>query len=340
MPLSQKESPKHGGFDGVLDGTLDATWDPSQKPSQRRGDEHLCTPGRVRIGISGWRYKPWRGVFYPPGLPQKKELGFASGAFDSIEINSTFYSLQSSESFLHWAADTPEDFVFAVKGPRYITHMRRLKDVSTPLANFFASGVLRLGRKLGPILWQFPPNFRFEPGRIEDFLKILPRNTPAASVLARRRDKRIVSKAYFKCSADAPLRYAMEIRHESFVTREFVELLRTYDVALVCADTVDWPRLMDLTADFVYCRLHGSEELYVSGYDGPSLDTWANRVVAWACGREPADAERVTGCDNPQKRPREVFVYFDNDAKVRAPMDAQGLKTRIEDMFARMRMKK
>jgi uncharacterized protein YecE (DUF72 family) len=289
---------------------------------------------RVRIGISGWRYKPWRGVFYPPKLPQKNELAFASSSFDSVEINGTFYSLQRPNSFARWAAETPDGFVFAVKGPRYITHMRRLKDVATPLANFFASGVLQLGPKLGPILWQFPPNFRFDPGRIEDFFRILPRDTHSAVSLARRRDKRIVSHASFKCPVDAPLRHAMEIRHQSFVTPEFIELLRRYNIALVCADTVAWPRLMDITADFVYCRLHGSEELYVSGYDDPSLDSWAARVAAWASGREPADAERVIAADNPRKQPRDVYVYFDNDAKVRAPFDAKNLRARVERLVS------
>ena len=305
-----------------------------QRPSSVRARADLDPPQNVRIGISGWRYKPWRGVFYPPKLPQKKELAFASNAFDSVEINGTFYSLQRPESFARWASETPDGFVFAVKGPRYITHMRRLRDVGAPLANFFASGVLQLGAKLGPILWQFPPNFPFDPGRIEDFFKILPRDTHSASSLARRRDRRIISKASFKCRVDAPLRYAMEIRHQSFVTPEFIELLRRYNVALVCADTVDWPRLMDITADFVYCRLHGSEELYISGYDDQSLDSWAERVAAWACGREPAGAERVIASDNAQKRPREVFVYFDNDVKVRAPVDAKNLKARVEKLLS------
>jgi uncharacterized protein YecE (DUF72 family) len=309
------------------------------RPSPRQGQSSARARAawalqNVRIGISGWRYKPWRGVFYPPKLPQKNELAFASGVFDSVEINGTFYSLQRPESFARWAAETPDGFVFAVKGPRYITHMRRLKDVATPLANFFASGVLQLGPKLGPILWQFPPNFRFDPGRIEDFFRILPRDTYSAVSLARRRDRRIVSRASFKCPVDAPLRHAMEIRHQSFVTPEFIELLRRYNIALVCADTVAWPRLMDITADFIYCRLHGSEELYVSGYDDPSLDSWAARVAAWASGREPAGAERVIAADNPRKQPRDVYVYFDNDAKVRAPFDAKNLRARVERLVS------
>jgi uncharacterized protein YecE (DUF72 family) len=295
----------------------------------------LAKTGDLRIGISGWRYKPWRGVFYPSGLPQKKELAFAAGAFNSIEINGTFYSLQSPESFGRWASETPTNFLFAVKGPRYITHMRRLKDVKIPLANFFASGVLRLGTKLGPILWQLPPNFRYDRRRFEDFFKVLPQDTHSASLLARRHDKRIVSTPSIKATVDKPLRHAIEIRHPSFVVPEFIELLRAHNVALVCADTVNWPRLMDLTADFVYCRLHGSEELYVSGYDDKALDQWASRVVAWVRGREPSDAERAIDADNPRKRIRDVFVYFDNDAKVRAPFDARGLRARANNLLGR-----
>lgn len=276
-------------------------------------------PEKIRIGMSGWRYKPWRGVFYPPKLRQREELAYASSRFDSIQINGTFYALQRPESFARWAEETLQGFVFAVKGPRYITHMRRLKETATSLANFFASGLLRLGRKLGAILWQFPPNFHFKPQRIEEFLKILPRDTASASTLARRRDKRIVPKPCLTAPDLAPLRHAMGIRHQSFAIPLFIELLRAYSVALVCADTVEWPRLMDLTADFVYCRLHGSQELYVSGYDGPTLDSWATRAVAWARGSESDHTERVIDSDHPQKRSRDVFVYFDNDAKVRAP---------------------
>jgi uncharacterized protein YecE (DUF72 family) len=293
----------------------------------------VARSGTVRIGISGWRYKPWRGSFYPPRLVQKKELAYASGVFDSIEINGTFYSLQRPESFARWAAETPDNFMFAVKAPRYITHIRRLKEVATPLANFWASGILRLGTKLGPILWQFPPNFRFDRKQIEDFFKMLPQDLKSASSLARRCDKRIIKKPALNAAAGGPLRHAMEIRHVSFATPEFIKLLRAHNVALVCADTVEWPRLMDVTADFVYCRLHGSEELYVSGYDDKALDAWAARVAAWARGGEPVDAERVLQRNAPKKRARDVYVYFDNDAKVRAPVDARNLRTRVERLL-------
>jgi uncharacterized protein YecE (DUF72 family) len=293
------------------------------------------TDGRVRIGISGWTYPPWRGKFYPKELRQKDELAYASKIFPTIEINGTFYSLQRPTSFARWAEATPADFVFAVKGPRFITHLKRLKEVEAPVANFLASGVLRLGRKLGPILWQFPPNFRFDPARIEAFFALLPRDTTAAARLARHHDARMRGRTWLDIDAERPLRHAMEIRHESFIAPDFIALLRRYGIALVCADTVEWPRRMDVTADFIYCRLHGSEELYASGYDDAVLDQWALRVAAWARGGEPSEAERVVERPAPKRRGRDVFVYFDNDAKVRAPVDAQGLGRRVSELLER-----
>src|SRR5438309_11512242 len=279
------------------------------------GEGKKC--GEVRIGISGWRYKGWRGVFYPKDLPQRRELEYAAGIFGSVEVNGTFYSLQRPASFAQWADATPDDFVFAVKGSRYITHMLRLTAMSKPLANFFASGVLRLGPKLGPILWQFPPQFRFNPEKIEAFFEALPRDTAAAAALARRHDKRVSGRSWLRVAENRPLRYAMEIRHPSFVDADFIRLLRSYGIALVCADTVSWPRLMDLTADFVYVRLHGSEELYVSGYEDVDIDAWACRVAAWATGNQPSDAECVIAKPAAKRKTRDVYVYFDNDAKVR-----------------------
>jgi uncharacterized protein YecE (DUF72 family) len=286
--------------------------------------------GQVRIGISGWTYRPWRGVFYPKGLVQKRELAFAAKTFPSIEINGTFYGSQRPDSFARWADETPKGFVFAVKAPRYITHTLRLRDAKTALANFLASGLLRLGPKLGPILWQLPPSFRFDPERIEAFLALLPHDTEAAAAMARRHDDRFDGRAWTRTDRRRRLRHAIEIRHDSFLDPAFIRLLRRYRVALVCADTVDWPRRMDLTADFVYCRLHGSEELYTSGYGYAALDRWADRVAAWAGGREPRDAERVIEKPGPKRARRDVFVYFDNDAKVRAPADAKGLIRRVE----------
>src|SRR5215212_4720379 len=183
--------------------------------------------GTVRIGISGWTYAPWRGVFYPKGLPQKHELSYAARHFRSIEINGTFYGLQRPESFARWREETPDDFVFAIKGSRYITHMLKLRNVETPLANFIASGLLRLGPKLGPILWQFPPNFRFDAERIEAFLKLLPHDTKAAARYGRRHDDRLKAPAWLK-SDERRMRHAFEIRNETFRSRAFIDLLRKY----------------------------------------------------------------------------------------------------------------
>ena len=285
--------------------------------------------GRIRIGISGWTYPPWRGRFYPEGLPQARELAYAAEQFTSIEINGTFYSLQRPSSFAAWVAATPPGFVFAVKGSRYITHFLRLRRFEVPLANFLASGLLRLGPKLGPILWQFPERTRFDPERLEPFLAALPRDTGQALALARRHDSRVADRAWLEIDRVRPIRHAIEIRHDSFRDPAFIGLLRRHRVALVCADTVDWPLLMDLTADFVYVRLHGSEELYASGYDDAALDAWAARVRAWAAGDEPADAERVMGRSRSRKSGRDVYLYFDNDIKVRAPVDASALAARL-----------
>jgi uncharacterized protein YecE (DUF72 family) len=233
--------------------------------------------------------------------------------------------LQRPEDFERWAAATPAGFIFAVKGPRYITHMLKLRNVEAPLANFCANGVLALGPKLGPILWQFPPNFRYDREKLEGFFRLLPRDTETAARLARRHDHRVTGRTRFAIDRNRRLRHAIEIRHDSFRAPDFTALLRKHRVALVCADTVEWPLAMDLTADFVYCRLHGSEELYVSGYDDPALRRWAALVSAWAKGQDPRAAEHISPEPAPARQSRDVFVFFDNDAKVRAPVDAARL---------------
>jgi uncharacterized protein YecE (DUF72 family) len=284
--------------------------------------------GDIRIGVSGWTYKGWRGEFYPRGVPQKRELSYAASIFNALEINGTFYGLQTPQSFKTWAAAVPEDFTFAVKGSRYISHMLRLRDPKTPLANFFASGPLALGPKLGPVLWQFPPNFKFDAERLEAFFALLPKTTAAAAQLGRRHDERLRARAYLRGGSPQPLRHAMEIRHDSFRDPAFIRLLRKYRIALVCADTVDWPRLMDLTADFVYCRLHGSVELYNSGYTDSELDTWAKRIRAWSSGRAMHDGELVTKPLDDGKA-RDIFLFFDNTDKLQAPGNAIGLMERL-----------
>jgi len=268
---------------------------------------------QIRIGVSGWRYTPWRGVFYPRGLPQRLELHYASRIFPTLEINGSFYSLQRPEYYRQWHADTPDDFVFALKGSRFITHMKKLRDIEAPLANYFASGLFELRGKLGPILWQFPPNFRYERERMARFFDLLPRDTNAALRLARKRDSRMKGRARLAIDEQRPLRHAVEIRHASFVDPSFVDLLREQNIGLVVAETARrWPMMFDITADFVYVRLHGDTELYKSGYSSKALDRWAERIRTWS-------------------RLREVYCYFDNtDVKLRAPVDAQTLMRKLD----------
>jgi uncharacterized protein YecE (DUF72 family) len=292
----------------------------------------MAGKGEIRIGISGWRYKPWRGSFYPAGLPQRSELQFAAEHFNSIELNGSFYSLQRPESFQRWYEETPKDFMFSVKGSRYVTHMLRLMGIETPLANFFAQGVLRLKEKLGPVLWQFPPQMKLNTERFDNFFKLLPRTHREAAHLGRLHDQRLDNRSWLNVAKDRTLRHAVEIRHESFACEEFIAMLRKYKIGLVVADTVEWPLLLDVTADFVYCRLHGSEELYVSGYDQEAIHLWADRVRRWAGGGEIMDGRRATARNAPRRKSRDVFVYFDNDAKVRAPFDAQSLDAALRAM--------
>ncbi len=291
----------------------------------------------IRIGISGWRYAGWRGKFYPKGLAQRRELEFASRAFNSIEINGSFYSLQLPSSYQRWYSETPPDFVFSVKGARFITHMKKLRDVETPLANFFASGILALGEKLGPILWQLPPNFGFNAERLREFFQLLPRNTKQAVKLAKKHNDKLKARAWTKIDISRPIRHALEVRHPSFMVPEFFALLRAYNIAFVIADTAGkWPYAEDLTADFIYVRLHGSEQLYVSGYSNKEIEWWANRIEYWRTGTHPRDAKLVgtsrrdvRGRRSAASLPRDVFVYFDNDAKVHAPYDAKQLADRL-----------
>jgi uncharacterized protein YecE (DUF72 family) len=273
----------------------------------------------ARIGISGWRYRPWRGVFYPKGLRQADELAYAAERMTSIELNGSFYSLQRPASWERWRDGTPDGFVFAVKGPRFITHVKRLGDVDAPLANFFASGVLDLGAKLGPVLWQLPPTLAYDEALLEAFLVRLPKTRADAAALAARHDDRMEGRASFPAATagatgEAPIRYAVEVRHPSFevAADEWAAVLERHGVASVTADTAGkYPRLDRTTADFAYARLHGEEELYASGYDDASLDRWAG----WVRGHLDAG--------------RDAYVYFDNDIKVRAPFDAIGLIGRV-----------
>ena len=269
---------------------------------------------RLRIGTSGWLYPPWRGEFYPPKLAHRRELEYLSAQLNSVEINGTFYSLQRPTSFETWYAHTPDDFTFAVKGPRFVTHLKKLNDVATPLANFFASGVLALKDKQGPFLWQLPPNLGFDAGRFATFFAQLPRSTDEAAWLARRHDDRMTDRSLTRTDADRPLRHAIEVRHKSFVGTAFTDLLREHGIAVVIADTAGrWPLIREVTADLVYLRLHGDVELYTSGYTEDALDAWAAAIREWlAAGLR-------------------VQVHFDNDVKVRAPFDAMSLARRLGD---------
>jgi uncharacterized protein YecE (DUF72 family) len=282
--------------------------------------------GTIRIGVSGWRYEPWRGHFYPPGLRQDDELAYAAERLPTIELNGSFYSLQTPASYSEWHRATPPGFVFSVKGGRYITHVRRLKEIVRPLANFFASGLFNLKEKLGPVLWQFPPNLKFDAGRFEEFMAMLPHDTGQALALARRRDARMTGRAALKVDALRPVRHAIEIRNPTFLDAAFIDLLRRYRIGLVIADTgARWPQPHDVTADFVYLRLHGATELYKSRYSEAMLQMWATRIAAWAAGAQPADADLVVPAATPPGTPRDVFCYFDNTDKLHAPDNAQRL---------------
>jgi uncharacterized protein YecE (DUF72 family) len=271
--------------------------------------------GRVRVGISGWTYPAWRGDFYPKGLVQRRELAYAAERLTSIEINGSFYSLQRPTSYATWHDQTPDDFVFAVKGGRYVTHLKRLRDVDTALANFYASGVLALGSKLGPFLWQLPENLPFDAAVLDDFFSRLPRTFAAAAALARTHDDKVPEdRALTRAPrglADRPLRHALEFRSATFCTPEAFAIMREHGVACVVADTARrFPRVEEVTSDFVYVRLHGDVELYASGYGAAALDEWAAKCRRWA---EHGD----------------VFVYFDNDAKGHAPHDAMAMIARL-----------
>jgi uncharacterized protein YecE (DUF72 family) len=279
----------------------------------------MAGSGVARVGISGWRYAPWRAVFYPRGLVQRDELRYAAEHVDSVELNGSFYSLQRPSSYERWRDETPDDFVFSVKGGRFITHMLSLRNARSALANFFASGVLALGPKLGPVLWQLPERQRFDRVSLDEFLSLLPRSTKQAAALARDHDARLDGRALTEADLDRPIRHALEVRHPNFASPEAIDLLRQHGVALVVADAAGrWPQLREFTSDFVYVRLHGAEELYSSGYTDAALDSWARDIRGW-----------LDGSGSPDGIGRDVYVYFDNDAKVHAPFDAMHLIERL-----------
>lgn len=258
--------------------------------------------GTIRVGIGGWTYEPWRETFYPKDLPHSRELEYASRKVTSIEINATFYRLQKAESFARWYEETPGNFVFAIKGPRFITDRPILAGSGTAVERFFASGVINLKEKLGPINWQFSPAKRYDAADLEAFLKLLP-----------------------KTIEGRPVRHALEVRHESFRNAEFVELLRSYRVGVVVTDKGEFPQIPDVTSSFVYVRLQRSSKEEKSGYPAEALDLWAKRAFTWSLGKIPNDLEEVT---SPEKKPtklRDVFIYFIDGFKPQAPAAAMAL---------------
>jgi len=260
----------------------------------------------IRVGIGGWVFEPWRGVFYPKGLPQAQELSYASHKLTSIEINGTFYRTQKPDSFRKWAQETPDDFVFSLKGPQFATNRRVLAEAGESIERFFASGVLELKSKLGPILWQMAPTKKFDPDDFAAFLALLPQEL-----------------------GGKPIRHAVEVRHESFVTPAFVALARKFSVAIVLVESDKHPPIADVTSDFVYLRLQRTSEKVKTGYPPPALAAWADRARAWADGGAPDDLPTIAG-QSPPKRKRDVFIYMISGAKVRAPAAALALIERLK----------
>lgn len=281
----------------------------------------------IWVGTSGYAYSSWRGRFYPAGLGVKQELGYASRKFSSIEINRSFYSLLSPATCAAWRAAVPADYVFALKGSRFITHNKKLRDADQALANFFASGPLALGEMLGPVVWQLSQKTRFDAERLESFFTSLPRSLRAAAQLAAKHDERVKHGAFLEVQRDRPIRHVLEPRHESFATSECAALLRRHNVALAVSDSPDWEAIEEPTADFMYLRLHGSQRLYASQYTDRELDSWAEHIRAYRRGAIPKTARRID--KHKPAAPLDVYVYFDNDTHAYAPHDALRLMDRL-----------
>ena len=264
----------------------------------------------VRIGTSGWTYPEWRGPIYPKGLVQRRELGYLAARFNTVEINGSFYSLRTPSSYQTWRAQVPSDFVFAVKGGRFLTHTKRLRDIEQPLANFLGSGVLALGEALGPILWQFPATLRFHPDVVASFFATLPATTGQAAQLAALADERLKQAPFTAVEADRPLRYAVEPRHASFDCPEFFDLCRRHRIAVVLSDSPrSWPKIDCRTTDFGYVRLHGGKQLYASSYTREDLAGWHRQMAEW---RQRGEVDSL-------------YVYFDNTMAGHAFRNARAL---------------
>jgi len=263
-------------------------------------------PGSIRIGIGGWTFLPWRGVFYPAKLPHAKELGYAASQLTSIEINGTFYGSQKPASFRKWAREVPDGFVFALKGPRFATNRKVLAEAGDSIKRFYDSGVMELGDRLGPVLWQFAPTKKFDEADFGKFLEALP----------RRIDRRT-------------LRHVVEVRHDSFCTPAFIRLLRAHRIPVVFSEHQSYPAIADVTGDFVYARLQKGKETLKTGYPPKALDGWAERLKLWAKGDEPKDLPKVDKA-KPPKQSRDVFAYVIHEAKLRAPAAAMALIKRVD----------
>ena len=262
--------------------------------------------GRISVGIGGWSYAPWRGVFYPKGLKQADGLAYAASHLTSIEINATHYRLQSAKSFKSWAEAAPDGFVFSVKGPRLVTNQKLLAETGSFIKRFFASGLAELGNKLGPVLWQFAPFKRFERDDLARFLELLP------------------------CELDGlPLNHVIEARHPSFKAQEFVRLMRDTGTSIVFTDAEAWPSIGDVTGDIVYARLQRGDDKPEAAYPPQELDAWAARAALWAKGESPKDLPLIDPAHKPETKPRDVFLYFIHEGKLRAPAAAMALIERL-----------
>jgi uncharacterized protein YecE (DUF72 family) len=258
--------------------------------------------GQIRIGIGGWTFEPWRGLFYPKGLPHAQELKYASERLTSIEVNGTFYRTQTPATFSKWTSEVPDGFVFALKGPRFAVNRRVLKEAGDSIKRFVDSGIAELGGHLGPLLWQFAPTKKFDPADFGGFLELLP-------------DK----------VGRLPLRHVIEVRHDSFRTAEFIALLRTFQMPVVYTDHAKYPNIADLTGDFVYARLQRGDDEVPTAYPAKDIAAWAKRLRAWADGKAPDDLPRVNESEKPPAAPRDVFAYVIHEGKIRAPAGAMAL---------------
>lgn len=267
-----------------------------------------CAPGesRIHIGIGGWTFEPWRGVFYPQGLPQSKELSYAAQRLTSIEINGTYYGSQKPETFRKWASEVPDGFIFSVKGPRFATNRRVLAEAGDSIKHFFNTGVTEMGDRLGPLLWQFAPGKKFDAVDFGKFLELLPTEFDGVK-----------------------LRHTVEVRNPSFMVPEFIALLRQFNVAVTYAEHHSYPNIPDVTADFVYARLQKGEDTIETAYPDHALDAWAGRLTTWAKGGAPHDLELVDKDHQLDTKPRDVFAYIIHEGKIRAPAGAMALIERV-----------